>query len=183
VTARQEMRKYRRKMVDRGRIELPTPGFSVPGIRLSWRGLPDLGPQTGTQWAHLIEPGSALSGCPSPEPHPTRLKTADTRVRPRNVRRICTGGEAGQLEAGVCRATAESVDSMMRDQGRAPDVAMMQATDVGNLEDRAELRRLDWPSVGCVLAEREVSARPMVIGEVRGQDASQMSLAEKDDML
>ena len=28
-----------RKMVDRGRIELPTPGFSVPVSRLCWRGL------------------------------------------------------------------------------------------------------------------------------------------------
>jgi hypothetical protein len=49
------------EMVDRGRIELPTPGFSVPCIRLSWRGLPDLEPQTGTQWIHLLEPASAIS--------------------------------------------------------------------------------------------------------------------------
>src|SRR5512145_554997 len=65
----------------------------------------------------------------------------------------------------------------------APDLAMMQATDFRKLEDRAEFRRLDCPSVGCVLAEREVSARPMIIREVRGQDAAQMPLAENDDML
>jgi hypothetical protein len=49
-----------------------------------------------------------------------------------------------------------------------PNVAMMQATDFGKLEDRPELRRLDWPSVGCVLSEREVSACAMIIGEVCG---------------
>src|SRR5262249_50100416 len=56
-------------------------------------------------------------------------------------------------------------------------------TDLGNPDDPAELRRLNWPSVGCVLVEREVSARPMIVGEVRGQDASQMPFAENDDML
>src|SRR5262245_13915754 len=48
-----------RKMVDRGRIELPTPGFSVPCIGLSWHGLPDSGPQTGTQWVHPLHPASS----------------------------------------------------------------------------------------------------------------------------
>jgi hypothetical protein len=38
----------RKEMVDRGRIQLPTPGFSAPGTRLSWRRLADLGPQLGT---------------------------------------------------------------------------------------------------------------------------------------
>jgi hypothetical protein len=37
--------------------------------------------------------------------------------------------------------------------GRAPDVAMMQATDFGNRDDHAEFRWLDWPSVGCILVE------------------------------
>src|SRR5438128_298790 len=40
MTARATTRNYREKMVDRGRIELPTPGFSVPASRLYWRGLP-----------------------------------------------------------------------------------------------------------------------------------------------
>jgi hypothetical protein len=38
---------------------------------------------------------------------------------------------------------------------------MMQAADFGNRDDHAEVRRLDSPSVGCVLVEREVSASPM----------------------
>jgi len=36
---------------------------------------------------------------------------------------------------------------------------MMQTTDFGDRDDRAEFRRLDWPSVGGILVEREVSAR------------------------
>jgi len=60
---------------------------------------------------------------------------------------------------------------------------MVQATDFGNRDDRAEVRRLDSPSVGCVLVEREVSASPMIVREVCGQDASQMPLAKDDDML
>jgi hypothetical protein len=35
---------------------------------------------------------------------------------------------------------------------------MMQATDFGDRDDRAESRRLDWPTVGGVLGEREMSA-------------------------
>ena len=55
---------------------------------------------------------------------------------------------------------------------RPADVAMMQATDFGNGDDRAEPRRLGWPSVGCVLVEREMSAGPVIVGEVAGQDAA-----------
>src|SRR5260370_36461685 len=60
---------------------------------------------------------------------------------------------------------------------------MRQATDFGNRDDRAERWRLDWPSVGCILVEREVSAGPVIVREVRGQDASQVPLAENDDMV
>jgi hypothetical protein len=64
-----------------------------------------------------------------------------------------------------------------------PDVAMMQAADFGNREDHAEFRRLDWPSVRRVLVEREVSSCGVIVGEIRGQNASQMPLAENDDMI
>ena len=59
----------------------------------------------------------------------------------------------------------------------------MQATDFGNRDDHTALRRLDWPSVGGVLVEREVSACAMVVREVRGQNAPQMPLAENDNMV
>src|SRR2546427_11874743 len=50
--------------------------------------------------------------------------------------------------------------------GRPPDVAMMQAADFGNRDDRAELRPLDGPAVGRVLVEREGRARPGIVREV-----------------
>jgi len=45
------------------------------------------------------------------------------------------------------------------------------------------LRGRDEPEVGGVRVEREVGARPVRVPEVRGQDASQVVLAENDDMI
>ena len=61
---------------------------------------------------------------------------------------------------------------------RPADVAVMQATDFGNRDDRAEPRRLDGPSVGCILVEREVSAGPVIVREVPGQDVAQVPVAK-----
>src|SRR2546428_7429565 len=66
---------------------------------------------------------------------------------------------------------------------RVPNVAVMQATNFGNRDDRAERRWLDRPSVWCILVERQVSASPVIVREVRGEDASQVPLAENDDMV
>ena len=60
---------------------------------------------------------------------------------------------------------------------------MMQATDLANLDDPAELRPLDWPCVGCIFVEREVGSRPVIVREVGGQEASQVSFAEDEDMI
>src|SRR5207249_9129625 len=67
-------------------------------------------------------------------------------------------------------------------------VAMMQATDFGNLDDPAELPPLDWPCVGGILVEREVRASLLIASlaiarEVPGQDATQMSFAQDEDMI
>jgi hypothetical protein len=59
----------------------------------------------------------------------------------------------------------------------------MQATNFGNRDDRAERRWLDRPSVGCILVERQVSASPVIVREVHSEDASQVPLAENDDMV
>jgi len=59
----------------------------------------------------------------------------------------------------------------------------MQATDFGNREDRAERWGLDRPRIGSVLLEREVSAGPMIVGEVCREDSSKVTLAENDDMI
>ena len=60
---------------------------------------------------------------------------------------------------------------------------MMQATDFGHRDDRAEFRRLNWPPVGCVLVERKVSAHPVIVREVAGQDAAQVAFAQNEDMV
>src|SRR5262245_20407258 len=56
------------------------------------------------------------------------------------------------------------------------------ATDFTNRDDHAALRRLDRASVGRILVEREVSASPVIVLEVRAEDVSQGPLAENDDM-
>jgi hypothetical protein len=57
------------------------------------------------------------------------------------------------------------------------EVAVVQAADFWNLHDLARRGELDRPRVGCVLVEREVRARLVVIGEVVGQDSAQVSFA------
>ena len=76
---------------------------------------------------------------------------------------------AGQLTgAGLCRP---------------PGVSMMQAADFGKRHDRALRRRLDGPAVGRILVEREMSASLMIVREVAGQGAAQVSFAQDDDMI
>ena len=56
---------------------------------------------------------------------------------------------------------------------RTADLAMMQATDFGNLHDRPHLRPLDGPHVWRILLEREVSPRLVIVekvDETRGDD-------------
>src|SRR5882762_1412047 len=60
---------------------------------------------------------------------------------------------------------------------------MMQATDFWNRDDHAQARWLDWPSVGWVLVEREMSAMMMIVREVAGQGAAQVSFAQDEDMI
>jgi hypothetical protein len=59
----------------------------------------------------------------------------------------------------------------------------MQATNFGNRADRAERLWLDRPSIGSVLLEREVSAGPVIVREVRREDSSKVTLAENDEMV
>jgi hypothetical protein len=61
---------------------------------------------------------------------------------------------------------------------RSADVAMMQATDFENLHDPARVGELDGPDVRRILVEREMRARPVIVGEVAGQDAAQVAFVE-----
>jgi hypothetical protein len=40
---------------------------------------------------------------------------------------------------------------------------MVEATDFANRDDPAEFRPLNWPAVGRILVEREVTTRPVVV--------------------
>jgi hypothetical protein len=66
---------------------------------------------------------------------------------------------------------------------RLPDVAVMEATDLGDLHDIARLGGLHGPAVRRALVEREMGAGPMVVGEIAGQDAAQMAFAQNEDMI
>jgi hypothetical protein len=66
---------------------------------------------------------------------------------------------------------------------RLADVAVMQATDFGKLHDLPRHGERDRPEVGCVLVQRKVGARLMVVGEIAGQDAAEVSLAEDEHVI
>jgi hypothetical protein len=58
------------------------------------------------------------------------------------------------------------------------EIAVVKAADFGKPHDLTFCRAFDGPQIGCVLVEREMCARPMVVGEVAGQDAVEVSLTE-----
>jgi hypothetical protein len=51
-------------------------------------------------------------------------------------------------------------------------VAMVQAANFWTLHDLAGQGVLDGPDVGCVLVEREMSAGPVIVVKIAGQDAA-----------
>jgi hypothetical protein len=63
------------------------------------------------------------------------------------------------------------------------DVAMVQPADFGNLHDLPRGGECDRPDVGGVLVEREVGSRPMVVDEVAGQDAVEVSLVDDEHVI
>src|SRR5882724_7404857 len=105
------------------------------------------------------------------------MSTLPAETRFSGARRIARR-KSGTNGAGRWRGRPAGVELR-----RAPNVAVMQATNFGNRDDRVERRRLDRPSVGCIFVERQVSASPVIVREVRGEDASQVPLAENDDMV
>jgi hypothetical protein len=66
---------------------------------------------------------------------------------------------------------------------RPADVAMMQATDFGNLHDPARVRELDGSEVWRIFVEREMRASPVIVRKVAGQDAAQMRFAEDQNVI
>jgi hypothetical protein len=60
---------------------------------------------------------------------------------------------------------------------------MVEATDFANRDDPAEFLLLDWSAVGSIPAQRQVSARPVVVREIASQDTAQVLFAEHYDVV
>src|ERR671919_2889340 len=60
---------------------------------------------------------------------------------------------------------------------------MVQPADFGKLHDLPRGGKLDRSKVGCVLVQREVGWRLMVVGEVAGQDATKVALAQNKHVI
>ena len=76
------------------------------------------------------------------------------------------GQRAGRRLSWTCDACSMVVRTAGAGLRRLADVAMMQATDFGNLHDPARLGELDGPDVRRILVEREMRASPVIVGEV-----------------
>lgn len=62
-------------------------------------------------------------------------------------------------------------------------VAMVQATDLWDGDDVTQRDWLYRTTLRAILIEREMGSRAVVVIEVRGQHAMQMSLVEDDDVI
>src|SRR3989475_13293912 len=97
---------------------------------------------------------------------------------PSSDRRPCTvtadsrGGRGAGRQSWTCEARSVVVRTGGAGLRRPADVAMMQATDFGNLHDPALVGELDGPGVRRILVEREMSASPVIVLEVANQDAA-----------
>ena len=61
-------------------------------------------------------------------------------------------------------------------------IAVVDSTDLRDLDDHTGVNWLDRPMLGAVHAERLMDARPVVIGEVLGKKPSEMLLMEHVDV-
>ena len=60
---------------------------------------------------------------------------------------------------------------------------MVQAADFGRLHDLSCRGEVDRPQVGRVLVEGEVGSHLVVVGEIAGQDAAEVSLTEDEHVI
>ncbi len=59
----------------------------------------------------------------------------------------------------------------------------MKSSDLRKRNYLTAVGRLDGPSVRRILPERQVRARPVVVGEVGTKDLSEMALVENNDVV
>jgi hypothetical protein len=151
-----------------------------------------------TLQSRRMGPSGLASTGPSPKPRPTRL--ADPS-RSRELQHGedwwggCRRADVIESSAGVrqdCEGQTVSRTGRVRGCDALPpaaglrglaQVAVVQAPDFRTLYDLAGRGGLDAPEAGCVLVEREVRARLIVVGEVAGQDSAQVSFTEDEDMI
>src|SRR5437879_4731121 len=66
---------------------------------------------------------------------------------------------------------------------RVAEVAVVEATDLGQGDHAAVLRWLDRARLRCILLERGMRPRAVVVAQVALQTTSQMSLVQDDDVV
>src|SRR2546425_8115000 len=66
---------------------------------------------------------------------------------------------------------------------RVAEVAVVEAADLGQGDHSAVLRWLDRARLRCILLEREMRPRAVVVAKVAAQTATQMSLAQDDHVV
>ena len=84
----------------------------------------------------------------------------------------------GEPRGGI--STTGATRKQRHCSGSAALVAVVQTADFRDLNDVAHAGRLDGPRLRGVLAEREMSSRFVIVGKARGQDLTEMLLAEDD---
>lgn len=67
--------------------------------------------------------------------------------------------------------------------GRPSDVAMVQATDFGNLHDLSALAPLDRPPIRRIFLEGKVRSCAVIVREVGSQQAAQVPFAQDEDVI
>jgi hypothetical protein len=60
---------------------------------------------------------------------------------------------------------------------------MVQATDFGDLHDPSPLGELDWSGIRRILVEREVRATLMIVLDIAGQNAAEVSFAQDKNVI
>ncbi len=62
-------------------------------------------------------------------------------------------------------------------------VAVVQAADLGESDDLAATGRLDRTPVRAILGERKMCPGPMIVVDVGGENSTQVSHVEDDDVI
>src|SRR6266849_4947614 len=130
---------------------------------------------------NLIHPASARYGREADAGQDNRHLVSAVHVHvPADLRWVSESEEATRGPVTSFRGHKTTEEEGLR---RSADVAVVQATDFGKLHDLPCHGELDRPEVGRVLVQREMRTRLMVVGEVSGQDAAEVLLAEDEHVI